>query len=184
LSDFAKAGSYGRKFPTLDTPTMTASQLSVEYEAMTERHELYAKYGFACEAAQLFETELGTLLLSLQGLEAEWHSQPDPIAASKYLDEINKNTMGRLLHRLRGHLTFEGDLEGAFTSALTARNRLMHGFFERHNLKIQSHDGRAQMIADLDRLHQEVFDAWQWASQLSNVMVTAFQLAKAVASED
>lgn len=48
---------------------MSGSQLEVEYEGMADRHELYAKYGIAAEAAQLFETELGTLLLGLRGLD-------------------------------------------------------------------------------------------------------------------
>ena len=38
---------------------------------------LYAKFGITAEAAQLFETELGTVLLSAQGLEHGWHIAPD-----------------------------------------------------------------------------------------------------------
>ena len=56
-------------------------------------------------------------------------------------------------------------------SALEARNRLSHGFFERHNLKIQTEDGRRKMIADLDCLHRELFLAWRTASDLSTIIV-------------
>jgi len=65
---------------------MSGSQLAVEYESMADRRELYAKYGIAAEAAQLFETELGTLLLALRGLENDWHLVPDGAAAKAVLD--------------------------------------------------------------------------------------------------
>ena len=60
---------------------MSGSQLALEYESMMDRHELYAKYGIAAEAAQLFETELGTLLLCLRALDNGWHLVPDGEAA-------------------------------------------------------------------------------------------------------
>ncbi len=149
---------------------MTASQLEVEYEGMADRHELYAKYGIAAEAAQLFETELGTLLLGLRGLDEGWHILPDGEAAREVLDEIDRSTLGRLLHSLKRHIKIEGDLEEGFSSALEARNRLMHGFFERHNFKIQTEDGRRAMIADLDALHGELFTAWRAADKLTTII--------------
>jgi hypothetical protein len=149
---------------------MSGSQLEVEYEGMAERHELYAKYGIAAEAAQLFETELGTLLLGLRGLDEGWHLVPDGEAAGKLLDEIDRSTLGRLLHNLNGHIKVVGDLEESFTSALETRNRLMHGFFERHNFKIQTEEGRLEMMADLEALHGELFAAWQAASKLTTII--------------
>ena len=117
---------------------MSGSQLDVEYENMADRHELYAKYGIAAEAAQLLETELGTLLLCLRALDEGWHITPNGDAAREVLDQIDRSTLGRLLHRLKQHIKIEGDLEERFSSALEARNRLMHGFFERHNFKIET----------------------------------------------
>jgi hypothetical protein len=149
---------------------MSGSQLEVEYESMADRHELYAKYGIAAEAAQLFETELGTLLLALRGLENDWHVVPDGAAARKVLDSIDRSTLGRVLNDLKRHIAIEGDLEQRFSSALKARNRLMHGFFERHNFKIQNEGGRKEMIADLDGLHGELFNAWRAAGNLTTII--------------
>ena len=81
---------------------MSGSRLEVEYERMTDRHELYAKYGIAAEVAQLFETELGTLLLGLRGLDEGWHLVPNGEAAGKLLNQIDRSTLGRLLHNLKG----------------------------------------------------------------------------------
>lgn len=148
---------------------MSGPQLEVEYEGMADRHELYAKYGIAAEAAQLFETELGTLLLALRGLENDWHLVSDGAAARDVLDTIDRSTLGRVLNDLKRHITIEGDLEEGFSSALKVRNRLMHGFFERHNFKIQTKKGRREMVADLDRLHGELFAAWRVADKLTTV---------------
>ncbi|WP_343343453.1 hypothetical protein WJT74_07895 [Sphingomicrobium sp. XHP0239] len=154
---------------------MSGSQLEVEYEGMANRHELYAKYGIAAEAAQLFETELGTLLLGLSGLENDWHVWPDGVAAREVLDNIDRSTLGRLLNDLKRYITIEGDLEEGFASALRARNQLMHGFFERHNFKIQTEDGRKVMIADLERLHGECFEAWRAAGKLTTTITTVLR---------
>ena len=148
---------------------MSGSQLEAEYEGMADRYELYAKYGIAAEAAQLFETELGTLLLGVRGLHEGWHILPDGEAARVVLDEIDRSTLGRLLHSLKRHIKIESDLEEGFASALEARNRLMHGLFERHNFKIQTEEGRRAMIADLDALHGELFAAWRAADKLTTI---------------
>lgn len=52
---------------------------------MASRDELYAKFGMTAEAAQLFELELGTLLLCVRGLEAGWHVLPDGATATEVL---------------------------------------------------------------------------------------------------
>ncbi|MFN4020896.1 MAG: hypothetical protein ACK4IC_10305 [Erythrobacter sp.] len=59
--------------------------------------------------------------------------------------------------------------------ALNARNRLSHGFFERHNFRIQTSEGRAKMVADLEQLHAELFTAWQVASSITEAMVGELQ---------
>lgn len=137
---------------------------------MATRDELYAKFGITAEAAQLFETELGTLLLSVNAIENGWHLTPDPMNARKALDQIEAHTLGRLLGVLKGKLAFDDHLAERFASALTARNRLNHGFYERHNFKIQTDEGRYVMIADLEELHEELFQVWRIASGLTSAM--------------
>ncbi len=150
---------------------MSDSQLSIEYEGMADRHELYAKYGIAAEAAQLFETDLGTLLLGLRGLENDWHVIPDGAAAREALDLIDRSTLGRLLNDLRQYIEIDGDLQALFLSALESRSRLAHGFFERHDFRIQTEEGRTEMIGDLEELHGQLFRAWRAADKLSTAVL-------------
>lgn len=138
---------------------------------MTTRDELYAKFGRTAEAAQLYETELGTLLLAVRAQQQGWHIVSGGETAQKEWRAINASTMGQLLGRLREQIPFEEDIVGLFTSALSARNRLVHGFFLEHGFAIQTVEGRRAMMDDLDELHKEFLNAWQQASALSSGMV-------------
>jgi hypothetical protein len=133
------------------------------------RKELYAKFGITAEAAQLFETELGTLLLCARGLENGWHVVPDGASGRDLLRNIDKSTLGGLLSKLKQHVEFDDHLSARFASALSARNRLNHGFYERHNFKIQTDGGRDKMMADLEALHDELFGAWQLVSAMTSL---------------
>jgi hypothetical protein len=130
---------------------------------MATREDVYAKFGIAAEAAQLLETALGTVLLGLQASKQGWHLSPKPEEAWAFLDRVEKSTLGSLLHGVRVHATFEGDLPDVFFAALKTRNRLMHGFYERHATNIQTDEGRDEMLADLEEMHTKLFNAWQLA---------------------
>ncbi len=136
---------------------------------MASREELYAKFGITAEASQLFETELGTLLLCARGLELGWHILPDGARANELMREIDRSTLGRLLSRLKLDVGLDDQILEKFSSAVGARNRLNHGFYERHNFKIQTAEGRDEMMGDLEVLHDALFGAWQLASGMSSL---------------
>lgn len=150
---------------------------------MATRAQLYAKFGETAEAAQLFETKLGTLLLCVRGLEQGWHAEPDGEAAAKLLRDIDRSTLSQLLAKLRVSFRFDEALTAQFDSALRARNRLNHGFYERHNFAIQSDEGRDAMSADLMALHEELFDAWRSANSISTAFHEAFAHARSDATK-
>ncbi|MFV0444314.1 MAG: hypothetical protein ACK5Q5_12160, partial [Planctomycetaceae bacterium] len=91
---------------------------------MATRDELYAEFGITAEAAQLFETELGTLLLGIRALEHGWLFRPAPIEARRILDKIEAHTLGRLLGVIRSRISFDEGTADCFNSALATRNRL------------------------------------------------------------
>lgn len=138
---------------------------------MATRDEVYAKFGITAEAAQLFETDLNTLILAAHGLDEGWHVQPNPEAAHKLADALDASTLGALLGRLNGKgiIQIDDALKARFASALKARNRLMHGFYEHHNFRIQTDEGRDRMIADLEELHTELFQAWRIAQAMMTI---------------
>lgn len=149
---------------------------------MAARERLYARFGEAAEAAQLFETELGTLLLCVRGLKEGWYAEPDAKAAAKMLRDIERSTLGGLLAKLRLSFGFDEAMTAKFDSALKARNRLNHGFYERHGFAIQTDEGRDVMLADLSSLHEELLDAWRAADRIGTAFNEAFAHAHGVAA--
>jgi hypothetical protein len=142
---------------------------------LATRDQLYAKFGVTAEAAQLFEVELGSLLLCARAIEEGWHFKADSDKARKLLDDIDRSTLGHLLGNLKKCVGLDDGLADRFASALQARNRLFHRFYESHNLKIQTDEGRDAMMSDLETMHVELFNAWQVASSIT-AMATAFLL--------
>lgn len=137
---------------------------------MPERHELYAKFGVAAEVAQLFETELGTLLLMQRALSKGWHVVPDGEAARVRLEEIDRMTLGRMLRELEKHVEVAAEVKDIFSVGLDARNRLTHGFFEGHNYAIQTENGREKMGHALEDIHGKIFRAWRTASDITRLV--------------
>ena len=142
---------------------------------MATRDQLYAKFGITAEAAQLFETDLGTMLLALEGQKQQWHLWPDPDHASQFYAQMNRQTLGQLLMSVKKHVEFDDELTTKFASALRARNLLNHGFFERHNYAIQTAEGRDAMLANLEELHTELFEAWQMAQKITELLVESLK---------
>ena len=137
---------------------------------MATREQVYSKFGLAAEAAQLFETDLGTMALALEGWKNQWHLAPDATKAAEFYERLNRKTLGQLLDGLTRHINFDEAGEAIFHDGLAARNQLFHGFYERHGYRIQTDEGRNKMMADLERLHTLLFDAWQAAQQVAAML--------------
>src|SRR5690606_33058455 len=84
--------------------------------------ELYAKFGIAAEAAQLFEVELGSLLLCARAIEQGWGFKVDGDQARKLLRDIDRSTLGHLLGSLSRCVELDDALADRFASALQTRN--------------------------------------------------------------
>ena len=65
-----------------------------------------------------------------------------------------------------------------FELALRARNRLNHGFFERHNFAIFAEGGREAMIAELEVIHIQIVAAYDIAQPASMQLLARVQAAR------
>lgn len=147
---------------------------------MANREEVYAKFGLTAEAAQLFETELGTILLAREGEERGWHLEANPEKAAEFYEKLNRKTLGQILTSLREYLDLGEEVAESFELALKARNRLNHGFFERHNFAIFSGAGRDAMIAELETMHSQLVEAYEIAQPAAIQLVARIQGARAL----
>lgn len=131
--------------------------------------DVYRKFGEAAEAAQLLETELGTMLILLEATNDGLITEPNPERAKDIFDSINRHTLGQLLNKLNNKTQLLDDLETLLLKAREARNRLSHSFFREHNFRRNSDEGRALMLEDLESIHNALLNAYKAVMLLSGV---------------
>ena len=131
--------------------------------------DVYEKFGFAAEAAQLLEKELGTQLFVAGAIEAGLFEQRDGVKAKEILDFVNKQTLGQLLKSLHRSTDLVAQLEDKLQRARSARNRLFHSFYREHNLRRNTEDGRAIMLSDLENIHDTLLDAYKAVMRLTGI---------------
>jgi hypothetical protein len=122
--------------------------------------DVYRKFGEASEAAQLLETELGTLLLLEQAI-AEDLLGGDGKRATEIMRAINRQTLGTLIRNAKGNSQSIEEIAALLDRALRDRNRLSHSFYRQHNFRRNSGEGRALMMQDLEAIHGVILEAYK-----------------------
>lgn len=128
---------------------------------MATLDEVYCKFGETAEAAQLLETELGTLLFGLNAMAESLFETKNSERAAELLDSVNRSTFGQLLKRLGKETDVLDSLEKQLTHALGERNRLSHAYYRQHNLRRHSSAGRDIMLRDLEQMHETLLNAYK-----------------------
>ena len=136
---------------------------------MATLNDVYRKFGEACEAAQLLETELGTLLLEHECIEAGLLDHSNPDKATAIYEHISRQTLGRLIRSLGPIGDTIANLEQLLSDALASRNRMIHSFYLQHNFRRNSDDGRDMMLRDLQAIHEDLLEAYKAVLLLSGV---------------
>lgn len=136
---------------------------------MPTLEDVFCKFGEVAECAQLLETELGTVMLCLKGAEHDLFAGDKGELATEIYKRINKSTLGQLLREITKPAGFSEDLELLLARALADRNYLFHSYYRKHNFRKNSDEGRATMLADLERRHQTIFEAWKMVLRLSGI---------------
>jgi len=136
---------------------------------MPSLEDVYQKFGFASEAAQLLETELGTILFISGAVEQNLIETQDPDAANTLYRSINRKTLGQLLKGVKNTSVSVEHLEELLTKALKERNRLAHSFYRQHNFRRNSEDGCQVMLDDLENIHEVLLEAYKAVMLLSGI---------------
>ena len=129
--------------------------------------DVFWKFGYASEAAQLLETELGTLLFQSGAIEQGLFENPDHDKAWQLYHVVNRKTLGQLIRSLGSTEYSLDDLEELMAKALSERNRLAHSFYRQHNNRRNSEEGCAIMLEDLESIHNSILDAYKAVMKLS-----------------
>ena len=122
--------------------------------------EVYRKFGETSEAAQLLETELGTLLLWEQSVQEDLIGEGGK-RATEIMKGINRQTLGALVKSAKDKNLGVDEMEALLDRALRERNRLSHSFYRQHNFRRNSGEGRAAMMKDLEDIHTTIFGGFK-----------------------
>ncbi len=118
---------------------------------MTEENDnhkdVFAHFGLAAYYAQCFEMELKNIFML--SIRANHHVLP-PDFFDQCGATLDKQNLGTLVRDIRKVVSFDEGSASALDTALHNRNRLMHGFYERHTTDMLSHHGRISAIAELE----------------------------------
>ena len=136
---------------------------------MPTLQDVYQKFGFTAEAAQLLETELGTMLIMSGAVDAGLIENPDALRAKELFHFVNKQTLGQLLRSLHRSTDSLDALASQLSIALAQRNRLFHSFYRQHNFRRNSEAGCAVMLQDLESIHNTVLEAYKSVLRLSGI---------------
>jgi len=138
--------------------------------------DVYRKFGEVSEAAQLVETELGTVLLFFGAVDAGLITptlEVDGKGATELMERINRQTLGQLIRNAKRHTEALDKLEPLLSTALEERNRLSHHFYRQHNFRRNSDEGRSLMLDDLESIHTTLNNAFKALSLLSGIDLDA-----------
>lgn len=141
--------------------------------------DVYKKFGFVAEAAQLLETQLGSLLLVHVGIEEKLISAPNPTRAAELYQKIDRHTLGQLITKLKAQDKGIAKLEDELGTALDERNRLFHSFYRQHNFRRNSDEGRQLMLDDLQSMHTTLLDAYKTVMLLQGVDLDGMSVGEA-----
>lgn len=133
------------------------------------------------EAAQLIETELGTMLLAARCTEEGLVENKNPARATDILSSVNRHTLGQLFTNLKNHTQSLDALEDLLLGALEGRNHLFHSFYRKHNFRRNFDEGRALMLEELEAIHSVLLEAYDAIMKLNGVdldAMTSVQLPK------
>lgn len=125
-----------------------ASQVFTEEERQI--NAVFAMFGHAGQMAQHFEEALSRFVVFYNRL----HKGAMPEQDFQQLElSIQKKTMGALLRNLRDITTLsDTNVEARFDAALSARNYLMHEFFVKREKLLDTENGRAELLLELNTI--------------------------------
>lgn len=114
--------------------------------------EGFAMFGMAAYYAQCVEESIKLLIVVLAA------KSKSPLPHNTYgdiFDALDKKTMGVLARMLEGYPTVAATLLPLALDLANKRNKLIHGFWERHGENILSSPGKRRAIHELWQLYQD-----------------------------
>ncbi len=145
--------------------TMTTEAVTID--------DVYAAFGRAADTAQALEVDAGNVALAMLAafVKQPEENEDDKQLARAVLDEVNSKTLGALLKSVAKMTSLDAETDAHLKNALKRRNYLMHHFFPTHNFAINSAEGRAAMVGELDEIQLSLTTGQAILGALTSVLL-------------
>ena len=114
----------------------------------TDSKEVFAFYGLAMYNAQVFEKGILNLIVAAKISDSVPVTGAD---VDEFFQQLDRKTLGHLLHVVRTHVPFSEDIEDRIAHALVRRNDLAHQYFWRRAAEFMTDEGRLIMLTELSQ---------------------------------
>jgi hypothetical protein len=106
-------------------------------------------FGLAADAAQAFETALATFTIVMRLSDDPGMTSPE--LRGNPFKSVEKRTLGHVLHEARRVVSFHELLDKSLQEAVNTRNYLFHHFFPMNSSRMESEEGRAIIVGELQK---------------------------------
>jgi hypothetical protein len=137
--------------------------------------EIYAAAGLALRWAQLFESEIVTVVLVYGVSRGKFEVRSE---AEEFIRKAEKRPLTQLLHETLQRVKFEPDVSGTFEEAISARNFLVHSFFWNRSEAFADVRHQSQLLEELRELTQLFFSAHKFAEIVRDMYIKQFDNAE------
>ena len=136
-----------------------------------EVRDVYAYYGLAMYWASCLEQSIFQHLLFFDHFPRAFASYENAEKWEREFDEFEskemKQTMGKLVRRLKESGQPTTKIEASLDQSLKARNWLVHSYFPDRAVQFMLSDGRIEMISELQSLRDQFMDCANAIDELS-----------------
>jgi hypothetical protein len=127
--------------------------------------EVYAQAGLALFWCQCFEQTLANILLLQSRITNRCITLEQ---LDQFEDQVESQTLGRLLTQVRQQVTFDEHAEVLLPEALNKRNFLAHRFFKERAAVWYASDGPERLVAELESIQALLREADSQATTVSD----------------
>ena len=143
-----------------------------------EVREVYAYYGLALYWASCLEQSIFQHLLFFEHFPKALASYKNPEKWEREFDEFEaremKQTMGKLVRRLKEAGQPTKEIEASLDQSLKARNWLVHSYFPARAIQFTLSDGRVSMISELQSLRDQFMECADAIDELSKPILKRY----------
>lgn len=135
-------------------------------------NDVYLNFGITAKKAQVLEVEASNAIMAYVVLFVltDQTTNEEKRNLKRISEEVDRKTLGNLLRKIKGIVSFDEKAKDHIDQALKKRNYLIHEFYKHHNFAINSEEGRSEMLEELKGIGQKLDIAHNQLSVITELL--------------